>query len=507
MPAHAQTVSARPDAVALTIYRDRPGVTSQISDPDNEATGLGLVVETRTIKVPAKGGRISFQGVAPGIVPQSAHIEGLPRDLIEQNFDYDLLSPGSLLAKSIGRAVRVARTNPATGRITDQTAIVRSAPDGVVLEIDGKIEALHCGALPERLIFDRIPDGVSDRPTLSVAVRAGAPGRYKVRLSYLATGFDWSADYVASVRPDGRTLDLSGWITLVNRTSIGFPDAPTQVVAGRWSRVDGDGTDQGPIEAMAVALQCWPAPSFSVRRGTSLVQIPLPPALMMAPAPMAKTEEIIVTSRRMATVSNLGDYKLYTLPEPTTVAARQTKQVGLLDRRDVPFERIYGFTVNEDHPGDPERSQPATVLLRLQNKAADHLGLALPAGTVSVRESDGRGEQVLAGEDKLDDLPNGLPFEIKLGGAIDVSVVVRDVDRKTVGAKNAPHAHTTLEATVMNGKPVPIVFELRQPTEGGALRLVAESQHHTTKGGDPLWTLRLAAGESQVVRYTLVAND
>lgn len=504
--ARGEAVSERPDAVALTIYRDRPASTSDITAAYAQPRGLALIVETRTIEAPAEGGRISFRGVAPGIVPQSARIEGLPTEIVERNFDYDLLSPGSLLAKSINRPVRVIRTDRATGKVTEQAAIVRSAPDGVMLEIDGGIEALHCGGLPERLVFDRIPVGLSDRPTLSVLTKAGAPGRYKVRLSYLATGFDWSADYVASIAPDGRTLDLTGWITLVNRTSASFADAPTQVVAGKWSRAANDGTSDGPIAAMTVALRCWPTGGWTSSPGMAADMLPPPPP----PSPMM--EGLMVTASRaapakMAKVSDLGDYKLYTLPEPTTVAARQTKQVGMIDQRDVPFERVYRFTVDVSDLGDADAPRPATVLLRLQNKAIDHLGLALPAGTVSVREPDADGRMVLAGEDKLDDAPVGLPFEVELGRAMDVSVQVRQLSEKSVGGSRNPRARRELEATVINGKPVSIAFELRHASGDTPVRVKSETVRHTTKGSDPTWKLSIPAGGTRVVRYTVDEND
>lgn len=508
--ARAETVSERPDSIALTIYRDRPGSTADITDPGARPAGLALVVETRTIDVPAEGGRIALRGVAAGIVPQSARIEGLPAEIVERNFDYDLLSPGALLEKSVGRTVRVVRTDRATGKVTDQAAVVRSAPDGVVLEISGRIEALRCGGLPERLVFDAIPPGLSDRPTLSVLARAGAPGRYKVRLSYLATGFDWSADYVASIRPDGRSLDLSGWITLVNRTSASFADAPTQVVAGRWARVDDDGTDAGPIEATALALGCWPTGSWG-RSGTDKFAPPPPPppppALVMA-APMAMKVEDLMNRlpQALATVSDLGDYKLYSLPEPTTVAARQVKQVGLVDRRDVPFERVYGFTVSRDNSGQPEERAPASVLLRLQNKAASHLGLSLPSGSMSVREPDPRGDLMFAGEDKLDDAPAGLPFEVKLGRAADVGVQTRKVSDETLGGKPRRH-RVAMEVAVSNDKPVAIVFELRHAVERRGFRIGSESRRHATKGSDPLWTLALAPGARETVRYTYDEDD
>jgi hypothetical protein len=507
-PALAEMVSAAPDAAAVTIYRDRPGVTRAISDTDAPASGLALITETRTIDVPAGQGRVSFRGVADGIVPETAKIDGLPARIVEYNFDYDLLGPGSLISRSIGRHVRLVRTQPKTGKVTEEDAVLRSGPDGVMLDIGGRLEALNCSGAPEKLVFDQIPDGLRDKPTLSLVTFAAAPGRYTVRLSYLASGFDWSADYVARIAPDGASLDLSGWITLVNRGDIGFPDAPTAVVAGRWNRVGDDGTDREPPEPVDVTGGCWPLnidwatrpPSAAKFQDADLAALPqFAPPPPPAPAPM----EVTVTASRIAKMTELGDYKLYSLPEPTTVAARQTKQVQLLDQPGVPFRRIYGypFWFEDNSPAAPDGSRPATVLLRLQNKADARLGKPLPAGVVSVMEPDGRGRLVLAGEKRVDDIPVGLPLDIELGRAMDVRVRPIVVSRAKRGSGDGRRDRIAVEALISNDKPTAVTFEFRHLEPGAGFRIVSESAPHGLKAGAPIWTFVLAPGERRTLTY------
>src|SRR5262249_19105550 len=201
-----------------------------------------------------------FRGVAEAIVPQTAKIEGLPASILETNFDYDLSTPGALIAKSLDRHVRIVRTERKTGRVTEQDAILRSGPDGLVVDIDGEREPLGCGGLHEKLVFDEIPPGLAAEPTLSVRVVAPEGGKFTLRLSYLALGLNWSADYVARIAPDGKTLDLIGWITLVNHLSTRFANAPVQVIAGHLSR---DEEKKAPeIEQVTVDSACWPVGSF-----------------------------------------------------------------------------------------------------------------------------------------------------------------------------------------------------------------------------------------------------
>ena len=216
----------------------------------------------------------------------------------------------------------------------------------------------------------------------------------------------------------------------------------------------------------------------------------------------SRSAEVIVTGDRIAKMTELGDYKLYTLPEPTTVAAHQTKQVRMLDQAGVRFERLYRYDLNpDDIDEDQDRGAPAIVLLRLQNKPASNLGKPLPAGTLEVMEPDARGGFVLAGEKKLDDIPVGLPFEVELGRAIDVVVAPRLVSIQASGPKANRRVRTVLEAVLVNHKAAPIRLQLRHQVTGQNFRIVAESGRHVVENGLPTWTVDLKAGERRLVSY------
>ncbi len=513
--ARAQVVSERPEQVGVTVYRDRSVDTRTFyPDPDYpenfqlEAAGLLMVTETRTVDIPAGRSTISFRGVADGIVPQTAAIEGLPGEMVERNQDYDLLSAGALIAKSMDRPIRLIRTDKDTGAVTEQVAIVRSGPDGVMLEIDGKLEALRCSGLPERVVFDRLPAGLSDKPTLSVVVNAPAPGRHKVRLTYLAVGLTWSADYVARIRPDGKTLDLTGWVTLANGSGSSFADAKTQVVAGNLAMEDE--TEPTPIEALALATACWPMPYYGRRPPVALpADVPAPaPSMLMVGAMAYETDvdAIVVTGSRIVEQSDLGDYKLYTVPEPTSVAARQVKQVMLLQEEAVPFERVYRFDVDLDALDDlsweyDEREEYApTVELRLMNTRAEGLGKALPSGNMAVMDASG-GRTVLIGEDRIKDIPVGLPVELKLGGSMGVAV------RTGVTTDWSPgdEGKGKVVVEIRNDKPGPIVVEIRQALQynDNQVLISGESHPHADRQGDRVWTVRVAANGRAELRYTV----
>ena len=480
----------------MVIYRDGSAGASDFgSMGGQDERGLALIVETRTVDLPAGRSRIRFEGVADGIIPQSAAVEGLPGRMAERDFNFDLLSPGSLLAHSIGQTVRRVRTDARTGREHQDAATLISGPDGVALNVGGHIEALHCGGEAERLVFDHAPAGLSDKPTLSVLADTPTAGRFKLRVSYLTVRLSWAANYVARIDPDGRTLALTGWLTLANRGATGFTDAPTEVVAGNLARQP---VDLPRLEAMPVRTECWPGQTthegWIVGPPKFLPPPPPSPMAMSAPAPMMM-RSIVVTAQKRAIQSELGDYKLYTLAEPTTVAARQTKQVAFLVQPAVRFETVYTHSVSGYGPasGPPEA---AKMVMRLENRVDHGLGQPLPVGTISLRRSRGD-RDVFAGEHPLArDVPVNEPFEIEGGDASDVSVTELKVS--DAGRRQA------FEVVATNAKRATVTVEIRHERQGRAGFSVAEeSERHHLKAGDPVWRLTLPPGGSKSLTYAV----
>lgn len=513
-----ESQSARPDTATVVIYRDQPVNTVELMAQSRQSwnrldqQGLALIVETRTVDLPAGEGVVRFRGVATGIVPQSAVLEGLPAHVVERNTDFDLLSPASLMEKSVGEVVRVVRTNPATGEQVEKAAVIRAGAQGTVLEIDGRFEALDCSGLTERVIFDRVPEGLGDQPVLSVRTRAERAGRYTITLAYLATGLQWSADYVARLNPDGRTLDLTGWLTLANFGGTGFPDAPVQVVAGTLRKDDGT----VPVAPVVRYQQtgCWPQGTTTYGSGEGGYGPPPPPPPPAPPPPpvmamRASAEEIVVTgsrvSSKMAEQGELGDYKIYTLPERTTVAARQTKQVRFMERESVAYDRVYRAWVRE---GDTDEAEPSEIQLRLRNEVRSGLGLALPGGTVAVMQPDGAGGLLLAGEDRFQDKGVGLPVRLSFGQSPDVRVATRVVKVRS-GEVATRSRRTELEITVTNARGEAVSVDLVAAMAGQrGFQILSESiRSRVDDTGYPVWTTRVPARGATTVRVSWQATD
>jgi hypothetical protein len=515
-PAWADEVAASsPQTLSVTVYRNPYRGAGSIK-LDNLG-GFALITETRTVHLPAGESRLRFEGVVDGIQAESAIVTGLPDGVIEKNRDAALLTPQALMRAAIGADVVLVRTNRKTGVKTEIPAKIRSASNqGVVFETAQGVEALRCSGVPETFRFERLPSGLNATPTLSVLTRTREPVIATVTLSYLAEGFDWAANYVARLGPDHKTLALGAWITLANGNGVSLPDAATQIVAGKLNRRRPGTVESDEDAGEEVIADCWP--QGTTGEGTTGLPPwlqPTPPAALRMPSPpppMAVHVSVPAGERVRAVVYNiapeqLGDLKLYRVPEPTTVAARQSKQVRFVEKARVPYKRLYTADIGALGQG----AGPATILLRTKNTLADHLGLPLPSGSVAV--FDHAGERTLyAGEAALRDTAVDEDVELKMGQAPDIQLRQTTVSYKA-GAPEltvlspeillAVHRGEVVEQVdITNAGPAPAPFELRLQLYG-AQHVTAADQPMATKDGRPIFRMTLPANGSVTLRYTV----
>jgi hypothetical protein len=369
--------------------------------------------------------------------------------------------------------------------------------------------------LPETLSFMGVTD-LAATPTLSVLVRSPEPVTRTVTLSYLARDFDWAADYVATVAADGKTMDLGAWVTLANGNGVGFPSAHLQVVAGRVNR------ESGEVEPLDVGgpilAQCWPRGSTSdppqylqIDRAWPLgaardraANAMIPMSAMAAP----RLAEVMSAAKKVEQ-EQLGDLKLYRVPDRTTVASHQSKQVRLLDRSSVPIMHVYGADLAAD---ENATSAPAHLLLRTINDLANHLGLPLPSGRVAVFAVRD-GETLLEHESSLRDLAVDEEVEIDMGDSPDVQVAAAKEKTTIDPARThelplvpgvlelrSAETETVNRVDVSNARAKEIQFELRlRLPEGG--RVVRADHPSGIKNGRPIFRLTIPANETATLRY------
>jgi hypothetical protein len=512
----AEILAEPPSDLIVTVYRApyRNGGSINL----NGLQGFALISETRTVHLPAGRSRLRFEGVADGIEPASAIVTGFPGGVIEKNRDARLLSPAALVAATLGKPVELLRTIRKTGKTERLTGTLVSDAGGVVFKSEQGIEALRCSGLPETFSFEPV-SGLSARPTLSVEVRGLRAESRQVTLSYLSRGFDWAADYTATLSADGRSMDLGAWVTLANSNGVGFPSAHTQVVAGKVNREEGEGEVE-PIDIGAPILaQCWPRGSTSDQpmilykdRGLNADSLKAPPPMAMAMR-AASLQDIAVTANKVQQ-EQLGDLKLYRVPDRTTLASRQSKQVRLMDRSSIPVNTVYGADVEVDE--DDAASAPAHRLLRTKNTAANHLGLPLPSGSVAVFGAVGD-RKLLEHESGLRDIALDEEVEINAGESPDVEVTATkekvSIDPAAdmlplvpgVSLRSAKVAAAN-RVVISNARPNEVQFELRLQLPAGA-RVVRADHPLGTKNGRPIFRLDVPANEMVTVRYQIQHTD
>ena len=434
--------------VAVAIYND----------------SLALIKETRRIDFDHGVNDIALRDVSARMRPETAAlraISGPPLRLIEQNFDFDLLTPQTLLDKYVGQTVGVIRTNPATGVETRESAQVLATNSGTVLKFADRIET----GVPGRLTFPGVPGNLRDRPTLVVKLESATFGPQVVELSYLSGGLSWKADYVAELAADETKMDLAGWVTLTNQSGTAYENAKLQLVAGDVNRMQEDFARQPMVKAMA------------------------------APAPM----------REMAR-EEVFDYHLYTLGQPTTIRDNQTKQVALLSAALVPVRKEYLLAGQawyyQSQASDLGQKQKIAVFLEFENAGGD-LGKPLPKGVVRVYKKDSKGNAIFIGEDGIDHTAKNDKVRLKMGNAFDVNANRKQTNYKLIAGRPNPIVETAWRIEFNNAKDQPVTVKVVEPMPGD-WEIASESQEHV-KGDahSAVWQVAVPAGGKAALEYAV----
>ncbi len=379
---------------------------------------LALVEDARSLELKSGRQTLEFKDVSAQIRPETVSLSAPGVTILEQNFDYDLLTPDKLMEKAVGQQIKIVRTNPGDGKETTEVATVLAANQGVVLKIGDRIEVLRDDGVPTRVIFDKVPETLRARPTLSVSVDAASAGARQAKLSYLTSGLSWKADYVALFDEAKGALDLQGWITLSNQSGTPFENARTQLVAGDVNQLN-----QANVYR----------PN---RRGTP---------------------GVISAGTESGTGERVADYYVYPLPERTTIAANQNKQVGFLSAQGVAAKKVYeiregGFASQ----GEPEK---ASVAIQFSNARLAGLGSQLPAGTMRIYMRDAAGDPKFVGENAIGHTSAGSELSIKTGDAFDVSSQATLVAETKVSRTRSRYEMRYL---LRNARNEPVTIELRQ---------------------------------------------
>lgn len=444
---------------------DQTGVAVTIYNED-----LALIKDTRKIKLDNGVNKLAFRDVSGLIRPETALLRSLNQpgsfSMLEQNFDFDLLTPQKLLQKYVGKNVRIVKTHLTTGEETIEQAKVLSANNGVVLQIGDRIETGISG----RIIYDKIPQNLRDRPTLVMQLDNKQDKEQTVELSYLTGGLSWKADYVAELNNDDSSLDLNGWVTLTNASGTQYTNALLQLVAGDVNRVSQD-------------------LKYELRAEEDF--------LMSRKAKRSMTEE------------SLFEYHMYSLGRPTTLANNQTKQVALLNANQVAVNKEYLLKGADyyyrSHYGEIGQKLKVGVYVDFKNNKKSGLGMPLPKGTIRVYKKDSKGNAQFVGEDAIDHTPKNEDVKLKLGDAFDVTAHKKQTNFKK-RPKIRPYNYVydiAFEVELKNAKEEAVTVKVHEPIPGDWSMKSSSHKHIKVASGTAQWEVKVPAQGSETLKYVV----
>lgn len=431
---------------------------------------LALVKEVRSLALPAGRAEVRFKDVASQIDPRTVHMASTTApaglELLEQNYEYDLISPDKLMERFVGRKVTLifAPTGPG-GQERQAEGTLVSTNGGMVYEIDGRI---HVNP-PARVVLPEIPGGLISVPTLVWLLSNSGPATHKIETSYLTGGVTWSADYVSVVSADDSRTDLTGWVTIDNTSGATWRDARLKLVAGDVHRA-------GPE----------------------------------ADTEMLRMQEMAARAAKPAFAEEaFFEYHLYTLDRPTTIKDRQTKQIALLEAAGVPVKKIFLLAGQPGYfrsaMGDMMTEQRVAVNLELVNSQKNGLGMPLPQGIVRLYQKDSSGSLQFIGEDRIRHTPRDERITLRVGEAFDVVAERRQTDYRAISGGRYD-VESEFEIRIRNHKDGPITVLVREPVHGDWK--VLSSSHPPVKldAGTIEFSVPVAAGGEAILRYRVAID-
>jgi len=445
-------------AVAITIYNEN----------------LALIKDQRNVTLDKKFNSLAFRGVSAKMRPETAMLRSLTHSknfkVIEQNFDFDLLTPQKLLEKSLGQRIRISRINPATGEQIIDKGTVLSTQQGLVVKIGERIETNPQG----NYIFDTIPENLRDQPTLVVQLDSPTAEPQQLELSYLSGGLSWKADYVAELNADDSQLDLLGWVTLNNVSGTDYNDAKLQLVAGDVNRVSNNHRPE-LLSRMMVKSKS-------------------------ADMSAAMDEE------------SLFEYHLYSLNRKTSISNNQTKQVSLLSANSVPVTKEFVLQGADyyyyNRHGEIGKKLKVEVFVQFKNQKKSGLGLPIPKGVVRVYKKDKAGNAQFIGEDKIDHTPKKEKIRLKLGNAFDITGYKKQTDfsKRKHMLPNRNSFESAFQLKLKNAKSNAVTVTVMEPIPGDWKMLKENHPHKKVAAGIAEWQIEVPAESSTTLDYRVLVE-
>ena len=384
---------------------------------------LALVKDTRKVELPVGEGELNFMDVASHIMPVTVHARSLnyPEDftVLEQTYQYDLMSPDKLLEKYVGKKIKIINWNEFQDRQDIVEAILLSTHRGQIYKINDEIYLGY----PGYKVLPGVPEDFVTEPTLKWSYENRAEKAHKLEVSYLTTNINWKADYVMILDEDDTSSSISAWVTLDNESGVTYKNARLKLVAGKVHQVE---------ETPGVYLM------------KSLAEAKIP-----------QFEE-----------KAFSEYHLYDLKRQTTIKNNETKQISLLRAFGVNTQKellVYGTRNYFIEPySEQTEKQPVSVYIKFKNSKENNLGIPLPAGIVRVYKEE-NGSLQFIGEDRMQHTPKDEEIRLKVGEAFDVVAERIQTDYREITSKLR---ESEWEITIKNHKEKDVTVGIVEPLLG-----------------------------------------
>jgi len=443
---------------------------------------LALVKDLRKTSLKEGLNNVAFEGVASSIKPESVIILGDEIHVLEQNYDYALLTPYNIAEKSVGQTVKTLRINPATGKqVLDEAKLISYQNGEPILEFAYGIETNFDG----RLVFEKMPESLMQKPTLAAKISSRGSGSKELTLAYLTNGISWKTNYVASII-DENTLDLAGWVSINNNSGVSYENAKVQLIAGQVNEVQ---NHQRASRGMLVK-----AANFAV------------------------AGEMETDGAMSVTPESFSAYQLYTLPNRTTINNNQTKQISLIEKSDVKYQKEgrvrSSLYFDGDYASNFEKVHPAVYYL-LTNDEASNLGIPLPQGVFRFYENDSKGNMQFIGENTILETAKGEEIELELGKMFDVFLNgkvshVRKVSEEVISDEGGKCPRLKIvraydvQVVFTNGSNKETFVVFKQPLSGRTQILNENIKGDVSdkNANEYQWRILLAADSAQTLTFT-----
>ncbi|MFH1788349.1 MAG: DUF4139 domain-containing protein [Candidatus Altiarchaeota archaeon] len=431
-------INDKPLETEVTVYNQNFGVVKEYR-PKYLFEGLNQVL---------------YEGVASAIDPTSVKLKAVDGvvNVLEQNFQYDLVSKSKIMQKYVGKNITAYLIYGDKKELVEGELLSASGSELILKDREGRIQTLYSS----NLVLPELPEGLILKPTLEWLVESTEEKNQTLELSYITSGLTWRSDYVVVVDKDDSMLDLNGWVTVTNNAGTTFYDTALKLVAGDVRRVSGG-----------------------------------------VPAPYAMAELAYDRKAGASQFSeeSLFEYHMYDLQRKTTLKNNEQKQISLLEaaavnaEKEFVYENTYWATSNKK----------VNVKLNFNNTEANNLGIPLPAGIVRVFKEDSEGKLQFIGEDSIDHTPRDETLRLYLGDAFDVTGERKQLDYNDLGG----YYEYKWEVLLKNHKDEDIIVTVLEST-GGDWEIISETHPHIKESNHLIkWRIPVTARKETKLTYTI----